>query len=372
MSTLIVEVCDVEDVRPHPNADLVEIVEVKGWQCVVGVGQFKRGDKCVYFPPDSVVPDEVAERFGIAKYCSHLPKGIDGVRPPGMRIRAQRFRGEQSFGTVQKPDDQEWPLYSSVIEHYSVTKYEPPLRATDGDAAPPYPLFHTYTDIENIRNFPDILVEGEEVVITEKVHGHNCRVGLVIAPNDCTDSNNGWSGRAEFQYMCGSHGQRRKEFNEKGQRSKYWHALSEPVMHLLTEIADVDNNVIIFGELYGEGIQDLRYGMKGIGFRVFDIAVNGKYMNWEDQNDILEERPDIEIAPILYRGPFSTSIVQQLTDGPTTLCSSEMAGKFSGREGIVVRPVRERYSEKLPHFGRVILKSISIDYLSRKGGTEYH
>ncbi|MYG14266.1 MAG: RNA ligase (ATP), partial [Gammaproteobacteria bacterium] len=39
------------------------------------------------------------------------------------------------------------------------------------------------------------------------------------------------------------------------------------------------------------------------------------------------------------------------------------------REGVVVRPVAERES---PGLGRVILKSVSGDYLTRKGGTEYN
>jgi len=39
------------------------------------------------------------------------------------------------------------------------------------------------------------------------------------------------------------------------------------------------------------------------------------------------------------------------------------------REGVVVRPLHERND---PDVGRVILKSISPDYLLRNGGTELH
>ena len=51
------------------------------------------------------------------------------------------------------------------------------------------------------------------------------------------------------------------------------------------------------------------------------------------------------------------------TDGATAL------GGRHVREGAVVKPVTERES---PEFGRVILKSVSGDYLTRKGGTEYN
>ena len=64
-------------------------------------------------------------------------------------------------------------------EHYGITKYVPPLRPSAGDAAEAHPLFVSYTDVENLRNFPAVLAEGEEVVATEKVHGTNCRVGIV-------------------------------------------------------------------------------------------------------------------------------------------------------------------------------------------------
>jgi len=39
------------------------------------------------------------------------------------------------------------------------------------------------------------------------------------------------------------------------------------------------------------------------------------------------------------------------------------------REGVVVTAARERQDDIL---GRVILKSVSEDYLLRKGGTEYN
>ena len=31
--------------------------------------------------------------------------------------------------------------------------------------------------IENLRNFPDILQNGEEIIVTEKLHGTNSRIG---------------------------------------------------------------------------------------------------------------------------------------------------------------------------------------------------
>lgn len=44
MSTLKVEVCEVVEVNPHPNADLLDLLTVKGWVCVEKKGRYKVGD----------------------------------------------------------------------------------------------------------------------------------------------------------------------------------------------------------------------------------------------------------------------------------------------------------------------------------------
>ena len=66
MSTLVVEVCEVKTVYPHPNADALEFITVKGWPVIVqkALG-LAVGHKVVYFPPDTVMPPELAERLGI-------------------------------------------------------------------------------------------------------------------------------------------------------------------------------------------------------------------------------------------------------------------------------------------------------------------
>jgi hypothetical protein len=50
------------------------------------------------------------------------------------------------------------------------------------------------------------------------------------------------------------------------------------------------------------------------------------------------------------------------------LSQPEQLGKFKGREGVVVTPVKEQFSPVLGD--RLILKSVSVDYLNRKGAKE--
>jgi RNA ligase (TIGR02306 family) len=376
---LIIEVCRVEAVEEHPNADRMCVCRVKGWRVCAGRNpetgrnEFAPGDKCVYIPPDSVLPPELADRLGVSKYLGRLAPDADGVRPPGGRVRVARLRGEPSYGLIMPVDDPALEVGADVAARYGITKWEPPPEIIDGDSAPAHPAFHTFTDIENYRNFPELFADGEEVIFTEKIHGANCRVGLIRTP----DVEGGWT------FMAGSHGQRRKEFDARGRRSRFWEVLTEPVRELLRHVATTasadwggaaPNDVVLFGEVYGHRVQDLWYGLeKGrCDFRAFDLAVNGKYLDFDVKVALLE-RFGVGRVPVLYRGPFSRARVEELVSGPTALCPPEQAGKFKGREGVVITPARERaVATDARAFDRLILKAISFDYLERKGGTEYH
>lgn len=377
MSSLIVEVCKVEETATHPNADRIERVRVKNWWCIAGKGQYKVGDLVVYVPPDSVLPEDLANRWGIAKYCVPLGRDISGERPAGLRVRASRFRGVSSFGTLQNLDDPTWEAGKDVREHYGITKYEPPMKCSDGDAAPNVAAFHEYTSIEALGNFPNVFTEGEEVIVTEKIHGTNSRVGEVYHLDE--------NGQPDWVWMAGSHGSRRKEFNDKGIRSKYWLPFKENSTDLddpMKEMIDcicagfgAGRSVVVFGEIFGPGIQDMHYGQKGLTYRIFDIAVDGNYLDHDDVEAWvgMYKEDGISMVPILYRGPYSLAKMDELVDGPTTVANKEdIKQPFKGREGIVVKPIKERFDPVLG--GRAILKYVSVDYHERKNAdrTEDH
>ena len=51
----------IRDVQPIEGADNIELVFVRGWQCVAKKGEFKVGDMCVYVEVDSIMPDGLDE-----------------------------------------------------------------------------------------------------------------------------------------------------------------------------------------------------------------------------------------------------------------------------------------------------------------------
>ena len=283
MSTLVVEVCEVKAVYPHPNADALEFITVKGWPVIVqkALG-LKAGDRVVYFPPDSVMPPELADRLGITKYLAPLPRGDRRhaqARPAGARGPAA--------GRAQLRDDRPpgRPVVGGRAGTSRIITASPsssrPSGPTTVNPCPAVAAFHRYTEIENIRNFPDVLRPGEEVVITEKIHGK------IVPPGAGPHAR-----RARFEFMAGSHGQRRKEVDAKGRPSDFWRPMTDAVRGLLQELSGGERSVVVFGELYGSGVQDMAYGLAGgaKGFRAFDIAVDGKYLDHDAKAEALRRR----------------------------------------------------------------------------------
>lgn len=167
MSTIKTEVVVINDVRPHPNADALELATVKGWQMVVRKGAHTTGERVVYFEAGTVLPPAVAERFGVTGYLSNK-LDINGNRV--LVVHRVKLRGEPSFGLAVAPDE-DWPVGTDVSAYYGTSKFQPPVKTSAGDAELDHPLFPAYTDIENMRSYPDVFEAGEGVVATEKIHG---------------------------------------------------------------------------------------------------------------------------------------------------------------------------------------------------------
>jgi len=370
MSEITVTVERIEAIEPHPNADKLEIAKVAGTQTLIVKGQFRAGDLCVYFPPDILLPGDVSEALGVAKYLKTAT--WDGWKFP-CRVAACRLRGTPSYGFAQplSADMAYRGPGSDVTSYFRAVKYEPPARVYRGYGGGTGEVwgglarepvnFHRYTDIQHYRKYRQLLEPGLPVRITEKIHGTNSRVGLLKVDD-------------EWQFVAGSHKTARKQIDPEGRESVYWYPLQqEGVLNLLTHVCDnwnVDgeptNDVIIFGELFGPGVQDLDYGIPAgeIGWRVFDISVNGTYLGRSDLI-LLCLAFGVQTVPVLYTGPFVPELVEQFTYGPTAV-AGDVKAKFKGREGIVITPL----TEQCCHIGRLILKNVSADYLDRKGAKD--
>lgn len=320
MSNLYVLVTTIDDVMPHSNADALDLALVGGWQCVIRKGQYSPGDKVVYFPPDTILTKEMSDKLNVTKYLSNG------------RIKCAKLRGEPSFGLLITPEP--WMnIGDNVADFYGATKWEPPKRISNGSALAEHVLFPKYCDIENMRHFPKAFDDGEEVIVTEKIHGANCRVGVV-----------------DGEFMAGS----RRVTRKNDDNCLYWKPF-EKVSDMLKALSEKHKQVIVYGEIFGQGIQSMTYGAS-LSFRAFDLFVDGNYIDF-DKFALLCNEYNVETVPVLYRGEYSLSKIKQLSIGKSVVGGDHI------REGVVVKPVCERNSPKI---GRLILKYVSDDYLLGK------
>jgi len=343
MSTIKVEVTRIAEVRTHPNADALELATVGGWQMCVKKGAYRDGDPVVYFEQGTVLPRATAEALGVVNYLAEKTD-MQGERV--LVVHRIRLRGEPSFGLVITPEPG-MEVGQEVAEAYGAEKFFPPIRLRVDDAETDHPRFPAYTDIENMRSYPLVLAEGEEVVVTEKIHGTNCRVGFLREAE-------------EYLPMAGSRALRRKrpENDSLLQAYTYWFPFTLPgVRNLFAALqAAGHSQAVLYGEVYGQGIQAFTYGSRTVGFRAFDLQLDGNYVDYASFAALCEEH-GIDRAPLVYQGPFALATVKSLSDGPSLL------GGAHGREGVVVKPVVERND---PAIGRVILKYVGDAYLFGK------
>lgn len=387
MSSLICEVCKIDKVKKHPNADKLDIIIIKGWQTITQKDKYKEGDIVIYIPIDSVVPYSLAERVGITSYLFNIEKELDGIKPKNGRIRTIKLRGEISQGLIID-NIGDWKVGKDVKEELGITKYDPDNKTIEeinvnnsnklvriikkynyllwkkhiirGKQLPTIPDFIKYTDIQNFKNYPNIIEDGEEVVITEKIHGTNFRcmnayISQVIDHISFID-------RVKLQLknlffklkkekligfkLVGSHNCNLRE----NRKDLYWRVSN------IIDMSKIKLGYEIFGEIYGNGIQYLHYDKeRGIGIRIFDITDNGRYL---DYDKFIKELSliNLQMVPVLYDGKFDRKILKELSQGRSMLGDNI-------KEGCVIRLKTERYDCRI---GRVILKYINDEYLAEQ------
>jgi RNA ligase (TIGR02306 family) len=338
MSEVIIEAVAIESVVHHPDADRLDILTIGGYTVCEPRDKYKAGDIVAYFPPDILIPPSIANQLGVSNYLKTSIYPGDCAKSK-CHVSCVRLRGCPSFGFVVSVNAE---VGTDLTERFHGKKYEPEVAYyLLGDCERELFEFHRYTNIENYRNrrFTDLIPEGTPVRITEKCHGTNSRTGLI-----------------KGAFYCGSHNTCKKDT----ENCLYWKPLrSTNLKAMLEYISMGKDNVIAFGEILGSRIQFMDYGFVGAtGYLLFDISVNGVYLDWEQVKQYANKF-DIPLVPLLYTGPFSRALVEQLVDGPTKV-SASVQSSFKGREGIVITPLKERISGAR----RMILKAVSVDYLS--------
>lgn len=377
MSEYKCPITTIKEIVPHPNAHSLEFAVVYGFRVIVGKGQYKTGEQVLFIPPDSVLPFELEK----------LLFPIDSkIKLNKSRVRQIKIRGEYSQGMlIDLPTVEEYAiqhielgchifdcldnmLESDLSEKLSIKKYEPTAASyqsgpgTPRDKPKENPYFHKYNGVENIKWYPELFTEGEEVVIQEKLHGSCCRAAILPFK-----ANTLWKKllkllrlAPQYERCYGSNNVQLQE--RKGYTGWYGENVYGKVLGKVKAFDKIKPNEIIYGELIGEGIQkNYHYGHKEHHFVLFDVKVveaDGytRWLNPEEVEAYAKER-GFDFVPVLAVGPFNKQLAYELTKGNSIYCPAQKV-----REGVVIKS-RYNYNDDIMPSNKKGVKYISEKYL---------
>jgi len=254
----------IAEIKVHPNADLLELAIVDGWQCVVKKDEFKVGDLVVYFEIDSVLPLRPEFEF-LTKCCYRKNDWLPNKE--GYRLRTIKLRGELSQGLVV-PITQDLRIdigYSDmnnigripmvgddITELLGVVKWDPPLPAClQGLARGNFPSFIRKTDQERIQNCWNKVKDNEDLFeVTIKLDGSSATYY----------HNNGDVGACSRNLELKLTGNDDNTFIQVATRIGLFEGLKQ-----------LGTNIAVQGEVIGPGIQGNRENLQQADFYVFDI-----------------------------------------------------------------------------------------------------
>lgn len=305
----LVTVRTVSELRPIVGADLIELAIMDGWQCVVKKGEFKVGDKGLYFEIDSFVPAN-DERFKFLEKNFTLWRNHYGARIRTIKLRGQISQGlllpvtsfpevktslfledtkdySQVLGILKwerdsendKPKEQKKSWLGTKLKKLRYTKLKPfvlwlekvlPMSWLQTDATHPFPNFIPRTDEERVQNLigKEGFFNDDLYITTIKYDGSSMTV---------------YNNRGK-QGVCS-----RNLDLKKDEDNKFWAcALKYKLPQALKKLK---MNLAIQGELMGPGIQGNREGFKEheyFIYKVWDIG-DKRYLGDVEMSDIADE-----------------------------------------------------------------------------------
>jgi RNA ligase (TIGR02306 family) len=338
-------VARINEIKEIPGSDNIEQGVIGGWNCIIKKGEYKVDDLVVVATTDAVIPQELSDAMNVTNYLRK-----------GQRVRTVKLRGVYSecliipITYVQGVKRVEG---TDVMDMLGIFKYEPPavqIQLASGKKIryQKNPNFHVYHKFPNLKNVPDMFDEEDHVQITRKMHGTNARYGIVKKIKlSFWDKFKKFFRLAdewiEYEYVYGSHNVEKGSDSQGFYDTDVWmkvadkFELKEKLWNLFkvaksTGAYQVDNGIVIYGEIFGPGIQkNYDYGLEEIEFEVFDITMNGEYL---DPMRTLYFCDNILLLPhvkVLYTGAWYQEIQDKHVFG------NFIEGTKIPHEGVVIK-----------------------------------
>lgn len=333
----------IKSLSPIEGADKIELAKMENleWQVVVQKGR-QIGELVAYIQIDSMAPEAPWSEF---------------LRDRHFRVRTIRLKKQLSQGLIIPLSEIKYGLQegtytlgSDITTLLGVTKYEKPIPANlRGKIKGNFPRhLVSVTDEERLQNCSRILEELKDipVFITVKMDGTSATY-INHAPANVEGSET---------YVCS----RRLSLKAPAEGDTPNVYFDMERKYNILEKLKAKGNYAIQGEICGPGVQGNKAGLAEVGFYLFNVynITELRYLNFNEFQQFAQELglttvPILEYATLLNDKSFDDML--KMADG--------MYANNTPREGIVIRPTEERYSEYMK--GRVSFKVVSNVFLEK-------
>ena len=326
------------EVFTHPNADALNIGKVGTYQVVVQKGLYQTGDTVIFAPEKALLTGEIKTAF--EQYLAG---------PNNDRVKSIRLRGELSCGIIVPkelvPDFESYDFDEDISVQLGITKYEPVIPACLAGKVYAFDMPHVGShDCEHANVYINELIQGERVVITEKVHGSQ----FILAHN-LEDDNT----------IVSSKGMLKQGLSlEESDGNTYWIAAKNDDIVGRIKRNFTKGVIQVFGEVIP--VQGgYNYGQDKPTSRIFDIRKDGYSIPYDQVPDEFSEI----WVPVLFDGDIKLDEVKVVIYEDTekdirktrtdyllpkeivSLCKGKetVSGREQHiREGFVLRPYYDR------------------------------
>ncbi len=365
MSRRLATVRMVTELAPIPDADLIELAIVDGWQCVVKKGEFRVGALGVYFEIDSFLP------ASDPRYKFLEPRFVKWQDKVGARIKTMRLRGQISQGLLLPVTD--FPeidltqfINSGVdiaeqdyTDLLGIEKWEKPLPSSlDGVARGNFPSFIPKTDEERVQNIRGLFDKWGHQTFQEtiKMDGSSMTVYYVAAETDVFAQNAKAGENGVFPDSLNGVCSRNLDLVET-EGNLFWQTAR--TLGVLGKLAALGRSLAIQGELCGSSIQG-NFEKFAPGehnffvYKVWDIEAR-KY--WSPQM-VKDLATDFGLQHVPINGYF---VLNEIAKTTNDLVARADGTGINGakREGLVFKHVKQ-VDDGLESFS---FKAISNSYL---------
>lgn len=333
-------------ISPIEGADLIEKVNVLGWEIVVKKDEYRLGELCTYIQIDTIVPELPefeflrAKKFRVKtiKLKKQISQGLIVPLPVGKWkegddvtdiIGVKKFeKSDNNPERFQKPRIPKKGIkkWVYIFKYHFLFKYFPALQTKSRS---PFPKnLVSITDEERIQNIPQVLKEyaGKLFVVSYKLDGSSITIihSKVLSKSkfricsrrfELHDKENDWY----------------KVFENSGFKTE----IEKLVLHFNTD------DIIVQGEAVGK-FNGNYHKIPKDEIRLFNIYVNGKRLNQQEFIKICVEKN-------LPHCPFYKEIIlnHSLKEILETSEIKDLINKNAEAEGLVWRCVEDNLSFKV-------------------------